>query len=121
MTSQMSEEITFGPFTLLANARLLLRQGVLVELGARAFDLLAILAACPNEVVSKADLLGRCWPDVTVEERTSRSHIANRRTPLGDGKNGWRYIATLTGGSYCFVAPVSRSGSRYDVQSEMAT
>jgi hypothetical protein len=49
MTSQMSEEITFGPFTLLANERLLLRQGVLVELGARAFDILAILAACPNE------------------------------------------------------------------------
>jgi predicted ATPase/DNA-binding winged helix-turn-helix (wHTH) protein len=121
MTSQMSEEITFGPFTLLANERLLLRQGVVVELGARAFDLLAILAACPNEVVSKADLLARVWPDVTVEEGSLRFHIANLRKALGDGKNGARYIATLTGRGYCFVAPVSRSGSRDDVQSEIAT
>lgn len=117
----MSEEITFGPFTLLANERLLLRQGVLVELGARAFDLLVILAACPNEVVSKADLLARVWPDVTVEEGSLRFHIANLRKALGDGKNGARYIATLTGRGYCFVAPVSRSGSRDDVQSEIAT
>src|SRR3546814_5628929 len=31
------------------------------------------------------------------------------RKALGDGKEGARYIATLPGRGYCFVAPVQRS------------
>ncbi|TIV43805.1 MAG: hypothetical protein E5V84_00715, partial [Mesorhizobium sp.] len=79
--------ISFGPFTLVANERLLLRQGVPVDLGARAFDILATLAARPNEVVSKKDLLAHVWPDVTVEEGSLRFHMANLRKALGDGKD----------------------------------
>ncbi|WFP63590.1 winged helix-turn-helix domain-containing protein [Mesorhizobium sp. WSM4904] len=112
--------ISFGPFTLVANERLLLRQGVPVDLGARAFDILATMAARPNEVVSKKDLLAHVWPDVTVEEGSLRFHMANLRKALGDGKDGARYIATLAGRGYCFVAPISRSGSRNDVQREVA-
>ncbi|TIV25737.1 MAG: transcriptional regulator, partial [Mesorhizobium sp.] len=112
--------ISFGPFTLVANERLLLRQGMPVDLGARAFDILATLAARPNEVVSKKDLLAHVWPDVTVEEGSLRFHMANLRKALGDGKDGARYIATLAGRGYCFVAPISRSGSRTDVHSEVA-
>src|SRR5690554_1718097 len=56
-----SDTITFGPFTLAAKERLLLRQGVAVDLGTRAFDILAMLAARPNQVVSKKDLLDHVW------------------------------------------------------------
>ena len=31
------------------------------------------------------------------------------RKALGDGKDGARYIATLPGRGYCFVAPISRA------------
>src|SRR3546814_17536373 len=34
------------------------------------------------------------------------------RKALGDGKEGARYIATLPGRGYCFVAPVQRSDVR---------
>ncbi|RUU14488.1 transcriptional regulator [Mesorhizobium sp. USDA-HM6] len=115
-----SDTISFGPFTLVVNERLLLRQGVPVDLGARAFDVLTTLAARPNEVVSKKDLLAHVWPDVTVEEGSLRFHMANLRRALGDGKDGARYIATLAGRGYCFVAPISRSGSRNDVHREVA-
>ncbi|RWL98357.1 winged helix-turn-helix domain-containing protein [Mesorhizobium sp.] len=117
---QTSDMISFGPFTLVANERLLLRNGVQVDLGARAFDILTTLAALPNEVVSKQDLLARVWPDVTVEEGSLRFHMANLRKALGDGREGARYIATLAGRGYCFVAPISRSGSRSDVPTEAA-
>src|ERR1700722_4938736 len=100
----MSETIAFGPFTLAPRERLLLRQGTPVELGARAFDILAALVARPNEVVSKVALLGLVWPDVTVDEGSLRFHIANLRKALGEGREGTRYIATLTGRGYCFVA-----------------
>ncbi|RWE44089.1 MAG: transcriptional regulator [Mesorhizobium sp.] len=114
-----TDMISFGPFTLVVNERLLLRQGVPVDLGARAFDILTTLAARPNEAVSKKDLLAHVWPDVTVEEGSLRFHMANLRKALGDGKDGARYIATLAGRGYCFVAPVSRSGGRKDVPSQV--
>ncbi|MET0430111.1 MAG: winged helix-turn-helix domain-containing protein, partial [Microvirga sp.] len=106
----MKDVISFGAFTLVADERLLLRQGVPVELGGRAFDILSTLAAHPNEVIDKKELLARVWPDVTVEEGSLRFHVANLRKALGDGRNGARYIATLAGRGYCFVAPVSRAG-----------
>src|SRR5262249_5792384 len=49
---------------------------------------------------------------VTVEESSLRFHMAGLRKALGDGKNGARYISTLAGRGYCFVAPLSRSSDR---------
>jgi predicted ATPase/DNA-binding winged helix-turn-helix (wHTH) protein len=104
--------VSFGSFELVARERLLKRDGVPVELGARALDILIALLASPNEVVSKKDLLARVWPDVTVEASSLRVHVAGLRKALGDGRCGARYITTLAGRGYCFVAPVSRSGDR---------
>jgi DNA-binding winged helix-turn-helix (wHTH) protein len=109
---QTKDVMSFGPFSLVASERLLTKEGAPVELGARAIDVLIALVSRPNEVVSKRDLLARAWPDVTVEESSLRFHIASLRKALGDGKDGARYITTLAGRGYCFVAPVSRSGDR---------
>src|SRR5580704_15935113 len=106
------EVMSFGSFELVARERLLKKDGVPVELGARALDILIALLASPNEVVSKKDLLARVWPDVTVEASSLRVHVAGLRKALGDGRCGARYITTLAGRGYCFVAPVSRSGDR---------
>ena len=108
---QTKDVLSFGPFNLVASERLLTKEGVPVELGARAFDILIALISTPNEVVSKKDLMSRVWPDVTVEEGSLRFHMASLRKALGDGKNGARYITTLAGRGYCFVAPVSRADS----------
>ena len=109
MGSPTKDIISFGPFSLIAGERVLKRDGTLVELGARALDTLIVLVSCPNEVVSKRDLLARVWPDVIVDEGSLRFHIASLRKALGDGEEGSRYIATMPGRGYCFVAPVSRS------------
>jgi len=106
---QTREIISFGPFRLVASERLLAKNGAPVPLGTRAFDVLVALISTPNEVLSKKDLMSRVWRDVTVEEGALRLHIAGLRKALGDGKDGARYIATLAGRGYCFVAPVSRS------------
>ena len=109
--AQTKDVLSFGPFNLIASERLLTNGGVPVELGARALDILIALISAPNEVVSKKDLMARVWPDVTVEEGSLRFHMASLRKALGDGKSGARYITTLAGRGYCFVAPVSRAGS----------
>jgi predicted ATPase/DNA-binding winged helix-turn-helix (wHTH) protein len=100
---------SFGPFHLVASERLLTREGAPLALGSRALDILIALIATPNEIVSKKDLMARVWPDVVVEEGSLRFHIASLRKALGEGKHGARYIATLPGRGYCFVAPVSRA------------
>lgn len=107
--------LSFGPFNLLVGERLLTKGGAPVELGARALDLLVVLISTPNQVVSKKDLMARVWPDVHVEEGSLRFHMNGLRKALGDGVNGARYITTLAGRGYCFVAPVSEvAGQRRD-------
>jgi predicted ATPase/DNA-binding winged helix-turn-helix (wHTH) protein len=115
--AQARDAISFGPFSLVASERLLTKEGVPVELGARALDILIALVSRPNEVVSKKDLLARVWPDVTVEESSLRVHIANLRKARGDGTDGARYITTLAGRGYCFVAPISQSSDRSNASS----
>jgi predicted ATPase/DNA-binding winged helix-turn-helix (wHTH) protein len=110
-TAQAKDELSFGPFNLIVNERLLTKGGRPVELGGRALDILIVLVSAPNEVVSKKDLMTRVWPGVTVEEGSLRFHMASLRKTLGDGKGGARYITTIAGRGYCFVAPVSRSGA----------
>jgi len=111
---QTKDGLSFGPFNLVASERLLTKDGVPVELGARAFEILIALISTPNEVVSKKDLMSRVWPDVTVEEGSLRFHMTSLRKALGDGKEGARYITTLAGRGYCFVAPVAQASRQRD-------
>lgn len=99
--------IRFGPFKLAVGERLLTREGVPVELGGRALDILVALVTSPNEIVSKKELMDRVWPDAVVEEGSLRFHMAGLRKALGDGQDGARYITTIAGRGYCFVAPTA--------------
>ena len=93
-SDEASGRFSFGPFHLIAGERLLTKNGVPVDLGARALDILVALIATPNEVVSKKDLMSRVWPDVSVEEGSLRFHITGLRKALCEGKDGARYITT---------------------------
>lgn len=110
MVSQSGAVVSFGPYRFIASERLLIKDDTPVDLSSRAFDILAVLISRSNEIISKHDLLSQVWPDVTVEEGSLRFHMTYLRKALGDGKGGARYIATLPGRGYCFVAPVTRSG-----------
>jgi predicted ATPase/DNA-binding winged helix-turn-helix (wHTH) protein len=101
--------VSFGPFSLDAGRRLLLKNDTPVDLGGRTLDTLIALLERPNEAISKRDLMAKIWPDVIVEEVNLRFHIGALRKALGDGKDGARYISTLAGRGYCFVAAISRS------------
>src|SRR6266404_4639200 len=112
--NETKDGLSFVPFHLVVSERLLTKGGAPIELGARTLDLLIVLISSPSEVVSKKDLMSRVWPDVIVEEGSLRFHMNGLRKALGDGKDGARYIATLPGRGYCFVAPISRAGSPRD-------
>src|SRR5450631_1273958 len=118
--ARAKEVISFGPFSLIASERLLTKDGAPIELSARALDILVALLSHPNEIVGKKELLARVWPDVIVEEGSLRFHMTYLRKALGDGKAGARYITTLPGRGYCFVAPISRPDSQRDEASVAA-
>jgi predicted ATPase/DNA-binding winged helix-turn-helix (wHTH) protein len=100
---------SFGPFQLRLPERLLMRGNEPVAVGDRALDILSTLITRAGEVVTKHDLFKSVWPDTVVEDAALRVQIANLRRMIGDGRDGARYIASVTGRGYCFVGPVRRS------------
>ena len=97
---------SFGPFVLLPGQQLLLEEGVPVRIGSRALSILTALVENVGELVSKSELMMRVWPDAVVEESNLKVHVAALRRVLGDGQQGRRYLATINGRGYSFVAPV---------------
>ena len=100
--------ISFGPYRLLAAQRLLLERDQPVRLGSRAFDILAALVERAGEVVGKEQLIARAWPRTFVEEANLKIQVSALRRALGDGQGGNRYVITVPGRGYNFVAPVRR-------------
>ena len=100
--------ILFGPFELNVAERSLKKANQVIPLGGRAYDILVALLESAGEVVEKAELIARAWPDVTVEEGSLRVHLSALRKALGDGQFGNKYIANIPGRGYSFVAPVTR-------------
>ncbi len=100
--------ISFGPYRLLAAQRLLLEGDQPVRLGSRAFDILASLVERAGEVVGKEELIARAWPKTYVEEANLKIQVSALRRALGDGQGGHRYVITVPGRGYNFVAPVRR-------------
>ena len=105
-TRKAPRHFAFEPFVLSPDRQLLSRDGVPVRIGSRALDILAALVERPGEVVSKRDLMGRAWPDAVVEEENLKVNMVALRRVLGDEAGAARYIATVTGRGYRFIAPV---------------
>src|SRR5713226_9055716 len=102
------QAISFGPFRLFAEQRLLLEGDRPVRLGSRAFDILAALVERPGKVVGKEQLIARAWPQTFVEESNLKIQVSALRRALGDGQGGNRYVITVPGRGYNFVAPARR-------------
>jgi predicted ATPase/DNA-binding winged helix-turn-helix (wHTH) protein len=104
----------FGPFELDVAERSLRKANQVIPLGGRAYDILIALLENAGEVVGKAELIARAWPDVTVEEGSLRVHLSALRKALGDGQFGNKYIASIQGQGYSFIAPVARFPADHD-------
>jgi predicted ATPase len=106
-------EFSFGPFRLLPERQLLVAGENPVNLGARGFELLHALVEHAGQVVTKDSLIARVWPDTCVSESNLKVQIAALRRALGEGRRGDRYIATVSGRGYRFVARVERHGTSH--------
>jgi DNA-binding winged helix-turn-helix (wHTH) protein len=96
----------FGDYLFIPRRQLLLRNDQSVRIGCRALDLLAAFVQRPGEVLSKCELLEEAWPSTTVVEGNLKVHIAALRRALDDDAGLSKYIATVNGRGYRFIAPV---------------
>jgi DNA-binding winged helix-turn-helix (wHTH) protein len=100
------ETLTFGRFRLMPARQQLLRDGTHVPLGSRALDILTVLVRRSGEAITKHDLIAAVWPDTFVDESNLKVNVCHLRRALGDTQKQPKYIATVPGRGYRFVAPV---------------
>jgi DNA-binding winged helix-turn-helix (wHTH) protein len=78
----------FGGLRLDRTERLLLRDGRVVQLTPKAFDLLVYLVEGPGKLVEKSALTSALWPDTIVEEANLAFQVSALRKVLDEGREG---------------------------------
>jgi DNA-binding winged helix-turn-helix (wHTH) protein/Tol biopolymer transport system component len=97
---------TFDGFEADLIKRLLLKEGVPVPLNSRTFDLLTVFLENRGMILTKNELLDSVWAGQFVEESNLPVHISALRKALREKKDEHRFIVTVPGKGYRFVAPV---------------
>jgi DNA-binding winged helix-turn-helix (wHTH) protein len=98
----------FAGFRLDADKRLLMqRDGAAVGITPKGYETLAYLVKPSGAVVEKERMIRAIWPDTAVEENNLTQNISLLRRVLAEGRGEHRFIVTVPGRGYQFVAPVS--------------
>ena len=106
MTASSKGFYEFGPFRIDLERYLLLRDGEPISLSPKVFETLLFLVQNRGRVGKKDEIINSVWPDTFVEESNLAQNVFLLRKALGEEKNEHRYIVTIPGVGYRFVAPV---------------
>jgi DNA-binding winged helix-turn-helix (wHTH) protein/tetratricopeptide (TPR) repeat protein len=93
----------FDAFVLNPRKRTLVRDGSVVGISPKGFDVLTYLVMNPGRVVEKEELLQAVWPGAYVEEGNLTQHISGLRKALGDRAG---FIVTVPRQGYQFTVEV---------------
>lgn len=112
METLHTKNFRFAEFELDGIKRLLSRNGEPVSLNPKAFELLLVMVELRGDVLTKDDLLNKVWPDQIIEEGNLKVHISALRKALGQSGNDNRFIVTVPGRGYSFVADLEDRETR---------
>jgi TolB-like protein/DNA-binding winged helix-turn-helix (wHTH) protein/Flp pilus assembly protein TadD len=110
MSLNRKELYEFGPFALDPQERILWREGKPLAATPKVFDTLLFLVRNQGRVLTKDELLQELWPGTFVEEVNLAVNISTLRKLLGENPQDGRYIVTVSGRGYRFVAEVRETG-----------
>jgi DNA-binding winged helix-turn-helix (wHTH) protein/tetratricopeptide (TPR) repeat protein len=96
----------FPPFRLDSNNEQLWRGSREIRLRRKTFAVLRHLVEHPGQLVTKAALLDAVWPDVSVGDSMPAISVGELRKALGDAADAPRFIETVQGRGYRFIADV---------------
>jgi class 3 adenylate cyclase/DNA-binding winged helix-turn-helix (wHTH) protein len=97
------------------------RAGAPVSVEPQVFDVLALLVACRERLVTKEELLDSVWGDRFVSESALTSRIKAARRAVGDDGHRQEVIRTVHGRGYRFVAPVDERPGRTPMAASAST
>jgi len=98
----------FGEYRLDPRRRILAhRTGETIQVTGRVFDTLLHFLEHPDQLISKRELLDAVWGEVVVEENNLTQAVSTLRQILGERPDEHRFIVTVPGRGYRFIAPVS--------------
>jgi Tol biopolymer transport system component/DNA-binding winged helix-turn-helix (wHTH) protein len=99
----------FDEFELDPLKRVLARNGEVVPLTPKRFDILLLLLRNRDRLIDKDELMKEVWQETIVEETNLTHNISVLRKALGERAGEHRFIVTVPGQGYRFVAEVSES------------
>lgn len=105
------ETLLFGPFRLDPAAYSLTRCDAdgthsRIALRSKPFDVLRYLVEHAGRIISQDEFLSALWPQTHVQPEVLKAHILAVRTALDDRAPLVRYVETVRGRGYRFVAQV---------------
>jgi Tol biopolymer transport system component/DNA-binding winged helix-turn-helix (wHTH) protein len=105
----MTNVYEFGEFRLDANRRLLFRKDAREALSVtpKVVETILLFVRHPQELLDKDRLMSELWSGLVVEESSLTQIISAARRVLGETRGENRYIATVPGRGYRFVAEVA--------------
>ena len=107
---EYSRVYAFGHYRLEVAERRLLQEDKPVALAGKAFDLLQLLIEAAGHLKTRDELIKSLWPDTVVEEHSLTSRVSAVRRALNDEDEIPRYIETVRGQGYRFIAAVAVEG-----------
>lgn len=101
----------FGPYEYDAQAGILRKQGLRLKLQRKPLSVLEALLERPGETVRRFDLHARLWPQDTFVDFDQGLNVAIKklRNALCDSADEPRYVETVQGYGYRFIATVETS------------
>jgi len=99
---------SFDRFVLDPAERRLSQDGHMVELSGRYLDALVLLVVEEGRLVTKTRFLDEVWKSVPVTEEALTQCVRSLRKALGDQAGRPRFIETVPGHGYRFIAPIMR-------------
>src|SRR5262247_3897970 len=120
---QSKHTIAFLPFYLDVQNEQLWKGSQLVPLRLKTFTVLRYLVEHAGQLVTKEELLKGVWSDTRVSKDLPKDYIQELRATLDDDSKSPRFIETVRGRGYRFIAPVATtaqpvSGSRFQVSDQ---
>lgn len=103
---QKPEELTFRSLKMDLSNHTVTKNGVLLELTAKEFDILKLLLQNPKRVYTKAQIYSLIWNDVYVgDENAVNVHISRLRNKIEDNPRSPEYVITVWGIGYKLGEP----------------
>ena len=99
------------PLRLDAANACLWRGATRLSLRKKDFAVLQVLVSCAGQLCAKEALLDSGWPATYVSDTVLKSCISRLRQVLGDAPRAPRYIETVHGRGYRWIAPISEMES----------